>query len=210
MNYIIISAPSLILSSSSSPPMFHTHPLDIHEIRSRIAGNLGPQDLASCTRVSHDWNDSFTPRLYHSIVLSKHGPPMESVNRNKRFILHLAIMNSACEKLSKCARGKMISTILANLAITTLNLKNNHIGDDGAQALADGLKANSTLTTLNLGHSSIGDNGVRVLSEAHIGDCSRWITSQSICKRAVRIRFHVLSLSPWVALKGYGRLWSSF
>ena len=49
--------------------MFQTHALDLHEIRSRIASSLGHKDLASCARVSQDWNDSFTPPLYKSVVV---------------------------------------------------------------------------------------------------------------------------------------------
>ena len=124
---------------------FRTHPLDLHEIRSIVARNLGLQGLASCARVSQEWNDSFTPRLYHSIVLSEHGPPIESVNRNKHHIRHLEIDASACEKLpSTGTRGKMVSTILANSALITLNLWGNSIRDIGAQALAEALKTNKT------------------------------------------------------------------
>jgi len=50
--------------------MQQTHLLDLHEIRSRIASYLRPEDLPACARVSHDWNDSFTPPLYNSVVLS--------------------------------------------------------------------------------------------------------------------------------------------
>src|SRR5690349_6549230 len=71
--------------------IFQTHPLDLHEIRSRIATSLGLKDLASCALVSQDWNDSFTPSLYKSVVLSKHGPSMESVERNKHLIKHLNV-----------------------------------------------------------------------------------------------------------------------
>ena len=149
MDYFVIAAPSSLSSSSSS--MIHTHPLDLHEIRSRIASNLGLHDLASCTRVSPEWNDSFTPRLYHSIVLSKDGPNMESVNRNKHHIRHLVIERSVYEELpSPGARGEMVSNIMANSTLATLNLAGNSIGGSGAQALADALKTNTTLTTLIL------------------------------------------------------------
>lgn len=63
--------------------MFQTHPLDLHEIRSRIAVSLDVEGLAACARVSHDWNDSFKAPLYGSVVFSEHGPGMESVERNK-------------------------------------------------------------------------------------------------------------------------------
>ncbi|KAF9991611.1 hypothetical protein BGZ80_009018, partial [Entomortierella chlamydospora] len=144
-----------------------THPLDLHEIRSRIASSLGLKDLASCARVSQDWNDSFTPPLYNSVVLSKHGPSMESLERNKHLIHHLKIESSAYGKLSwTSARVKIISSIMANSTLTTLHLGENSIDDNGAQALSEALTTNLTLTTLELWGNSIGPNGAQALSEA--------------------------------------------
>ncbi|KAF9300443.1 hypothetical protein BGZ91_009807, partial [Linnemannia elongata] len=147
--------------------MFRTHPLDLHEIRSRIASSLGPKDLTFCARVSQDWNDSFTPPLYSSVILSKQGPSMESIERNKHLIQHLEIQSSAYESLSSTSeRYKVISNIMANSTLTTLCLGSNKIGSNGAKALAEALKTNSTLTNLNLQSNSIGDNGAQALSEA--------------------------------------------
>ncbi|KAF9992191.1 hypothetical protein BGZ80_008662, partial [Entomortierella chlamydospora] len=147
--------------------MFRTHALDLHEIRSIIASSLGLKDLTSCARVSRDWNNSFTPPLYNSVVLSKHGPNMESVEKNKHLIKRLEIQSAAYEKLaSTSARGKVISSIIANSTLAILIMNNNSIGDNGAQALSEALKTNSTLTTLSLWHDSIGPNGAQALSEA--------------------------------------------
>ena len=100
---------------------FRTHPLDLHEIRSRIASSLSLKDLASCARVSQDWNDSFTPPLYSSVILSAHGPSLESVVRNKRLIQHL-IQDSTREILpSAIAQDKVVSIIMANGTLTTLS-----------------------------------------------------------------------------------------
>ncbi|KAF8961354.1 hypothetical protein BGZ52_012405, partial [Haplosporangium bisporale] len=147
--------------------MFRTHALDLHEIRSGIASSLGLKDLASCACVSQDWNDSFTPPLYNSVDLSDYGPSMESVERNKHHIQHLKIQSSAYEKLlSKSARDKVVSSVMANWNLTTLALSSNKIRSNGAQALAEALKTNSTLTILNLHDNSIRDNGAQALAEA--------------------------------------------
>jgi hypothetical protein len=147
--------------------IFQTHPLDLHEIRSRIASSLGLKDLASCARVSQDWNDSFTPPLYSSVVLSKQGSSMESIERNKHLIQHLEIQDSAYENLSsRSERYKVISNIMANSTLTTLDLRGNSIGSNGAVALSEALKINSTLTTLDLSYNSMGSNGAVALSEA--------------------------------------------
>ncbi|KAF9342247.1 hypothetical protein BGX26_007970, partial [Mortierella sp. AD094] len=116
--------------------MFRTHPLDLHEIRSRIASSLGLKDLATCARVSQDWNGTFTPPLYKSVVLSEHGLSMESLERNKHLIQRLKIQSSVYEKLSSTsARDKVIFSVMANSTLTILDLKDNSIGDNGAQAL---------------------------------------------------------------------------
>ncbi|KAF9541901.1 hypothetical protein EC957_002606 [Mortierella hygrophila] len=147
--------------------MFQTHPLDLHEIRSRIASNLDLKDLATCARVSQDWNDSFTPPLYNSVVLTRDDLSMESAERNKHLIRSLKIQSSAYENLSlTSARDKVVLSVMANSTLTTLDLEDNSIGDYGTQALSEALKTNSTLTTLNLRDNSIRDTGAQALSEA--------------------------------------------
>ncbi|KAF9277656.1 hypothetical protein BGZ88_001037 [Linnemannia elongata] len=147
--------------------MCQIHPLDLHEIRSRIARSLGFKDLASCARVSQDWNDSFTPPLYSTVVLSKQGPSMESLERNKHLIQRLRIQSFASLNLpSKSERDGVIRGIMAYSTLTTLDLGSNSIGSDGAVALSEAIKINSTLTTLNLYNNVIRDKGVVALYEA--------------------------------------------
>ncbi|KFH68021.1 hypothetical protein MVEG_06751 [Podila verticillata NRRL 6337] len=135
------------------------------ETLQRIATSLDLEDLASCARVSQDWNSSFTPPLYNSVVMSKHGPSMESVEKNKHLIRHMTIQSSAHDKLSS-ARDKVVYSVIADLTLTTLDLESNWIESIGAKALSEALKTNSTLTTLNLQFNFIGDDGVQALSEA--------------------------------------------
>ncbi|KAF9390630.1 hypothetical protein CPB97_008819 [Podila verticillata] len=117
--------------------------------------------------LSQDWSDSFTPPLYNSVVLSKRGLSMESVERNKHLIQRLKIQISAYEKLSSTsARDRVISSVMANSTLTALDLSSNSIGDNGTQVLSEALKTNSTLTTLYLGCNSIGDNGAQAVVEA--------------------------------------------
>src|SRR5690349_7342325 len=117
-------------SPSCKTRMFQTHPLDLHEIRSRIASSLGLRDLASCARVSQDWNDSFTPPLYNSVVLSKHYLSLGSAERNKHLIKHLTIKRAPYGKLGygklwTSAEYKVVSSIMANSTLTTFGLMDN-------------------------------------------------------------------------------------
>ncbi|KAF8927272.1 hypothetical protein BGZ58_010520 [Dissophora ornata] len=145
--------------------MFQTHALDLHEIRLRIASSLGRKDLASCARVSQDWNNSFTPLLYKSVALSEYGPSMESVKRNKHLIRHLTIWGYGNKLLSSSVQDQVISSIITNSPLTTLGVS-GWMRDSGAQALAEALKANSTLVTLFLYQNSIGCSGAQALAEA--------------------------------------------
>ncbi|KAK5814729.1 hypothetical protein F5H01DRAFT_381076, partial [Linnemannia elongata] len=57
--------------------------------------------------------------------------------------------------LASCARYEVISRIMLNSNIATLDLRYNLIGDNGAESLSEALKTNSTLTILNLKSNSI-------------------------------------------------------
>ncbi|KAF9116177.1 hypothetical protein BGX30_006021, partial [Mortierella sp. GBA39] len=57
-------------------------------------------------------------------------------------------------------------TFKTSLTLTTLDLKGNSIGDNGAVALSEALKTNSTLTTLDLHGNSIWFKGLQAMFEA--------------------------------------------
>ncbi len=60
--------------------------------------------------------------------------------------------------------GRIIGESLqGNDTLKSLNLKNNQIGDAGAESLGDGLGKNTTLTELILWNNQIGDAGARSL-----------------------------------------------
>ncbi len=53
-----------------------------------------------------------------------------------------------------------------NRVVTTLYLRWNKIGDEGAKAIAEALKVNAAVTTLYLGSNNIGDEGAIAIAEA--------------------------------------------
>ena len=63
----------------------------------------------------------------------------------------------------------MLATALkGNDTLTSLNLHDNDIGDEGAKALATAMKENENikLTSLNLRANNIGDEGARAIATA--------------------------------------------
>ncbi|WP_179958281.1 hypothetical protein [Chitinimonas arctica] len=62
--------------------------------------------------------------------------------------------------------AQTLADALGHGYLTSLDLSSNHIGDNGAQALAKVLAQNCCLTTLDLGFNKIGASGARALSVA--------------------------------------------
>jgi Ran GTPase-activating protein (RanGAP) involved in mRNA processing and transport len=65
---------------------------------------------------------------------------------------------------------QFLSTSMIHSNLKTLNLESNGITDEGAQYLAQMLKNNGTLTELYLSKNHLGDRGVELLSNALNGD----------------------------------------
>ena len=78
-----------------------------------------------------------------------------------------------------------------NAVLTNLDLSLNKIGDD-AKAIAEALKVNAVLTTLNLGWNSIGVKGAKAIAKA------LKVTAELKNLRKASARFHrTLSISCW-------------
>ena len=61
----------------------------------------------------------------------------------------------------------LIASDLKFMAVlTTLNLRDNSIGDDGAKAIAEALKVNPVLTKLFLLGNNMGDAGKKAVQDA--------------------------------------------
>ncbi|KAF9287718.1 hypothetical protein BGZ68_001387, partial [Mortierella alpina] len=76
----------------------------------------------------------------------------------------------SCELLHGSVKGKefgvLVEALKTNSTLTTLDLRSNSIGDDGAKALAEALKTNKTVAILDLRQNSIRYGGAQALSEA--------------------------------------------
>ncbi|KAF9205875.1 hypothetical protein BGZ49_003392 [Haplosporangium sp. Z 27] len=82
--------------------------------------------------------------------------------------LHLRSLSVEATPQSMDSRAikKLVAAIGTNTTLTTLNLRFNSIGNEGAIALSEALKTNTTLTNLYLSGSWIWKSGSIALSEA--------------------------------------------
>ncbi|KAG0005602.1 hypothetical protein BGZ79_003513 [Entomortierella chlamydospora] len=78
----------------------------------------------------------------------------------------LTTLNLKDNSIGKEGALALSQSLKTNTVLTTLNLRNNSIGNEGALALLEALKVNATLTTLNSWGNSIGKEGALALSEA--------------------------------------------
>ncbi|XP_058165906.1 leucine-rich repeat-containing protein 71 isoform X2 [Dasypus novemcinctus] len=81
-------------------------------------------------------------------------------------IAHLSLRNNNIDDHGAYLLGQALSTLQSsNRTLVSLNLGFNHIGDDGAGYIADGLRLNRSLLWLSLAHNRIQDKGALKLAE---------------------------------------------
>lgn len=125
--------------------------LGLPEILAQIAAHLTPPSLAACTRVSHFWNDNFTPPLWHTIDDSLYfwptvlhlyghldrtsqtrrvqGRIRHGLQKNGHLIRHLSATN---ENLAKVVAQVVGSLRLESLSIVWNNQSVNWTGGIGS------------------------------------------------------------------------------
>ncbi|XP_070252490.1 leucine-rich repeat-containing protein 71 isoform X3 [Myotis yumanensis] len=81
-------------------------------------------------------------------------------------IMHLSLRNNNIDDYGAKLLGQALSTLhTCNRTLVSLNLGFNHIGDEGAGYIADGLRLNRSLLWLSLAHNRIEDKGGLKLAE---------------------------------------------
>uniref|UniRef100_A0A8C3WMD6 Leucine rich repeat containing 71 n=1 Tax=Catagonus wagneri TaxID=51154 RepID=A0A8C3WMD6_9CETA len=81
-------------------------------------------------------------------------------------IAHLSLRNNNIDDHGARLLGQALSTLHScNRNLVSLNLGFNHIGDEGAGYIADGLRLNRSLLWLSLAHNRIQDKGALKLAE---------------------------------------------
>ncbi|XP_070323639.1 leucine-rich repeat-containing protein 71 isoform X7 [Odocoileus virginianus] len=97
-------------------------------------------------------------------IFSKCLPSLSQLQAIK--IAHLSLRNNNIDDHGARLLGQALSTLHScNRTLVSLNLGFNHIGDEGAGYIADGLRLNRSLLWLSLAHNRIQDKGALKLAE---------------------------------------------
>lgn len=81
-------------------------------------------------------------------------------------VVHLSLRNNDIDDHGAQLLGQALSRLHScNRTLISLNLGFNHIGDEGAGYIADGLRLNRSLLWLSLAHNRIQDTGALKLAE---------------------------------------------
>ncbi|XP_032948170.1 leucine-rich repeat-containing protein 71 isoform X3 [Rhinolophus ferrumequinum] len=81
-------------------------------------------------------------------------------------VVHLSLRNNNIDDRGAQLLGRALSTLHScNRTLVSLNLSFNHIGDEGAGYIANGLRLNRSLLWLSLAHNRIQDKGALKLAE---------------------------------------------
>lgn len=116
---------------------------------------------------------NFLPALPALKVISIEGnaipgsePFADLLNKDLQ-IQHLSLRNNKITDIGATKIGKSLgSASVASPELLTLNLGFNHVGDDGAKAIADGLRINRVLTHLSLASNQITDIGAKAFASS--------------------------------------------
>ncbi|MGH0177304.1 UNVERIFIED_CONTAM: hypothetical protein FKN15_074145 [Acipenser sinensis] len=130
----------------------------------------------------HLWNVGLTDSLLNSLqavlplclklrmlVLDGTPLPQQSYYRliaEDSALTHVSLRNNKIDAEGAKLIGQALSTPKStNKNLTSLNLAYNHLSDQGADHIAQGLRLNRTLLCLSLAHNGIGDEGALKLAE---------------------------------------------
>ncbi|XP_073078038.1 leucine-rich repeat-containing protein 71 isoform X2 [Manis javanica] len=157
---------------------------------SSLSGASGSQISPTLRKVSLEGNP-LPEQSYHKLMapestLRPDGPPPTPMLCSPRFcptpgprvlsgpsfslplprIAHLSLRNNNIDDRGAQLLGQALSTLHScNRTLVSLNLGFNHIGDEGAGYIADGLRLNRSLLWLSLAHNRIQDKGALKLAE---------------------------------------------
>jgi Ran GTPase-activating protein (RanGAP) involved in mRNA processing and transport len=83
-----------------------------------------------------------------------------------KFMAVLTSVDLRANSIGDDGAEAIAEALKVNAVLTFLRLDDNKIGDDGAKAIAEALKVNAVLTFLRLDDNKIGDDGAKAIAEA--------------------------------------------
>uniref|UniRef100_F7DMG8 Leucine rich repeat containing 71 n=1 Tax=Monodelphis domestica TaxID=13616 RepID=F7DMG8_MONDO len=156
------------LSHFASPAIHVPRGSDASGKMRRASGGVpGPQATAAWFRGSPLWLVSPIPIR----KVSLEGNPIVEQSYHRLMvpestIMHLSLRNNEIDDRGARLLGRALSTLhTSNRTLVSLNLGYNHIGDEGASHIAQGLRLNRSLLWLSLAHNRIQDQGAQKLAE---------------------------------------------
>ncbi|KAL0239603.1 hypothetical protein GEMRC1_009711 [Eukaryota sp. GEM-RC1] len=87
------------------------------------------------------------------------------LKNDKNFSIFFPLLKQLHVKVHRRISLAYIELLKVNTAITSIDLRYNSIGDEGARALAEVLRVNTVVTSIDLVRNAIGDDGARTLAE---------------------------------------------
>ncbi|KAF9899487.1 hypothetical protein EC991_008798 [Linnemannia zychae] len=107
-----------LVSNSFPQSRPRPHPLDLHEIRTRIGHFLTLKSLACCARVCHEWHDSFHPLLWADIHIPETNP-LPAFGDLQRYAPLLRSLNVVA-----CRNNSSYFTLKGGVNLTRLCIQN--------------------------------------------------------------------------------------
>ncbi|XP_059574828.1 leucine-rich repeat-containing protein 71 isoform X2 [Alligator mississippiensis] len=166
------------------PGQRHPHPEQVRLLPAPHPDRAGARRPQECPRGLHAslWKVGLTDLLLSSLVsifpscpnlktLSLEGNPLPEGSFYKLIpedstLAHVSLRNNSIDDAAAWQLGQALSTLTtANRSLVSLTLSFNHIGDVGADHIAQGLRLNRSLLSLSLAHNRIRDEGAARLAE---------------------------------------------
>ena len=117
--------------------------------------------LKNCKLLKYRYNLGIQPAMMLAKIGAERGIMLSGIMLTDQKEADLS-----CQDLQPADAILIASDLKFMVVLTSVDLRANSIGDDGAEAIAEALKVNAVLTFLRLDDNKIGDDGAKAIAEA--------------------------------------------
>ena len=117
--------------------------------------------LKNCKLLKYRYNLGIQPAMMLAKIGAERGIMLSGIMLTDQKEADLS-----CQYLQPADAILIASDLKFMAVLTSVDLRANSIGDDGAEAIAEALKVNAVLTFLRLDDNKIGDDGAKAIAEA--------------------------------------------